>query len=77
MNPTPEIGLSLSSQLLLQLLVLFFQLLPPAVKELESAAEMVSAAETQSLVETKEPAEFVENEPLALGMEEVRAFSLV
>ncbi|XP_046781643.1 hydrocephalus-inducing protein homolog isoform X4 [Gallus gallus] len=47
------------------------QLLPPAVKELESAAEMVSAAETQSLVETKEPAEFVENEPLALGMEEV------
>ncbi|XP_021264314.1 hydrocephalus-inducing protein homolog isoform X3 [Numida meleagris] len=47
------------------------QLLPPAVKELESAAKMVSAAETQSLVETKEPMEFVENEPLALGVEEV------
>ncbi|OXB74070.1 UNVERIFIED_CONTAM: hypothetical protein H355_003133 [Colinus virginianus] len=40
-------------------------LLPPAAKELESAAE------TQSLVETKEPVELVENEPLALGVEEV------
>uniref|UniRef100_A0A669QXT0 HYDIN axonemal central pair apparatus protein n=1 Tax=Phasianus colchicus TaxID=9054 RepID=A0A669QXT0_PHACC len=69
--PTPEIDLPPSSQLLLQLLVLFFQLLPPAVQELESAAEMVSAAETRSLVETKEPMEFVENEPLALGVEEV------
>ncbi|XP_065590283.1 hydrocephalus-inducing protein homolog [Cyrtonyx montezumae] len=48
------------------------QLLPPAAEELESAAETtVSAAETQSLVETKEPVELVENEPLALGVEEV------
>ncbi|XP_065590287.1 hydrocephalus-inducing protein homolog [Cyrtonyx montezumae] len=47
------------------------QLLPPAAEELESAAETVSAAETQSLVETKEPVELVENEPLALGVEEI------
>ncbi|XP_015729352.1 hydrocephalus-inducing protein homolog isoform X2 [Coturnix japonica] len=41
------------------------QLLPPAVKDLQSAAE------APSLVETKEPMQFVENEPLALGVEEV------
>ena len=46
-------------------MVLVFQPLPSAAAELEGAAE------TQSLVGIKELMQFMETEPLALGMEEV------
>lgn len=50
---------------LLQPMVLVFQLLPSGAVELEGAAE------TESPVRIKELMQFMEAEPLALGVEEV------
>lgn len=52
-------------------MVLVFQPRPSTAVELESAAELEGAAETQSLVKIKELMQFIEAEPLALGVEEV------
>lgn len=53
-------------------MVVVFQLLPSAAGELEGAVELEGAAETQSSVKIKELMQFVEAEPLTLGVEEVR-----